>query len=246
MLEAADRLDQRRAGVTDKSIEVAELRREGLTYPQIAARLSISLSTAHHRFTRYEQAGNPVPFFRVWVRVLSAAGLRIDEACRTRRCDVDIAASCLHVGDAKTAAGVRSVQLTPDTVTDLRHFLQLTADRPDLTPLLPTRNGTRYDRSGAAGSIIKPLVKQTNVVLSEHHLPVLREGVTAHALRKTYFSFLHEAGAPPRWVADQGGHSDPSTSLRIYTESLRDRERSRYGRALDELLNGDRGHHPDS
>jgi integrase len=63
--------------------------------------------------------------------------------------------------------------------------------------------------------------------------------VTAHALRKTYFTYLHEAGAPPRWVADQGGHSDPSTSLRIYTESLRGRERSHHGEAFDDLLNGD-------
>ncbi len=30
MLEAADRLDQRAAGLTDKTCEVAELRRQGL------------------------------------------------------------------------------------------------------------------------------------------------------------------------------------------------------------------------
>jgi len=65
----------------------------------------------------------------------------------------------------------------------------------------------------------------------------LPEGVTAHALRKTYFTLLHEAGAPPRWVADQGGHSDPSTSLRIYTESLRERERGHHGEAFDAMLN---------
>ena len=49
-----------------------------------------------------EQAGDPVPFFRVWVRVLCAAGLRIDEAYRARRCDFDLIANCLHVGHAKT------------------------------------------------------------------------------------------------------------------------------------------------
>ena len=68
--------------------------------------------------------------------------------------------------------------------------------------------------------------------------PALPDGVSAHALRKTCFTFLHESGAPPRWVADQGGHADPSTSLRIYTESLRDRERSEHGEAFDDLLNG--------
>ena len=83
-------------------------------------------------------------------------------------------------------------------------------------------------------------------MLAERHEPALRDGVSAHALRKTYFTFLHEAGAPPRWVADQGGHADPSTSLRIYTESLRGRERSEHGEAFDDLLNGNHDHSPDS
>jgi hypothetical protein len=210
MFEAADRLDLRASGVTDKVLQVAQLRETGVTYAQIAARLSISLSTARYRQSRYEQASDPIPFFRVSVRLLCAAGLRIDEACRTRRCDVDLIAKRLNVGRAKTDAGVRAVQLTPDTVADLQRYLQLTSERPASWPLLPTSNGTRYNRTNAGASIIKPLVAQTNAVLAEQGQPALRDGVTAHALRKTYFTFLHEAGAPPRWVADQGGHADPS------------------------------------
>ena len=239
MFEAADRLDRRAAGLTDKAIEVAELRATGLSYPKIAKRLSISMSTAHYRQARYERAADPIPFFRVWLRLLCAAGLRIDEACRTRRCDVDVIAKRVRVGQAKTDAGVRAVQLTPDTVADIERYLQLTADRHAASPLLPTSNGTRYNRTTAGSTIIKPLVAETNVVLAERHQPALRDGVSAHALRKTFFTFLHEAGAPPRWVADQGGHADPSTSLRIYTESLRGRERSEHGEAFDDLLNGD-------
>jgi integrase len=245
MFEAADRLDRRATGVTDKVLEVAELRRQALPYKEIATRLSISISTAHYRQSRYEQASEPVPFVRIWVRLLCAAGLRIDEACRTRRCDVDLIASCLRVGHAKTPAGVRTVQLTPDSVADLERYLQMTSERPASGLLLPTSNGTPYNRTSAATSIIKPLVAQTNVVLAERKQPALRDGVTAHALRKTYFTFLHEAGAPPRWVADQGGHSDPSTSLRIYTESLRGRERGHHGQAFDDLLNGDSDAGPD-
>ena len=54
MLDAADRLDLRRAGVTEPVAQVAALRAEGQTYQQIADRLQISLSTAHHRQARYE------------------------------------------------------------------------------------------------------------------------------------------------------------------------------------------------
>ncbi len=49
------------------------------------------------------------------MRLLCAAGLRIDEAWRTRRCDIDVIAKRVHVGQAKTDAGGRAVQLTPDT-----------------------------------------------------------------------------------------------------------------------------------
>ena len=86
-------------------------------------------------------------------------------------------------------------------------------DRAAASPLLPTINGTRYNRTNASSTITKPLAAETNLVLAEREQPALRDGVSAHALRKTYFTLPHEAGAPPRWVADQGGHSDPSTSL---------------------------------
>jgi integrase len=198
MLDAADRLDVRQTGITDSVAQVAALRAEGRSYQQIAGQLGISLSTAHYRQGRNEHAAEPVSYFRVWVRALCAIGLRIDEACRARRSDVDLVAGCLRVGHAKTPAGVRSVQLTPDTASDLQRYLAMTADRPADGPLLPARRGTFHNRN------------------------------------------KHEAGAPPRWIADQGGHSDPSTSLRIYTESLRDRERRQHGAAFDALLNGTR------
>jgi len=237
MLDAADRLDSAAAGHSADVLATVRLRAQGLIYREIADRLSISVTTVHYRLTRHQQAGEPIPQFRTWVRVLCAAGLRIDEACRARRCDVDLIAGCLRVGHAKTPAGVRRVQLTPDTAADMDRYLRLTADRSQDSPLLPTARGTFNNRTNAGRWVIKPLVAETNVVLGERGQPALPEGVTAHALRKTYFTFLHEAGAPPRWVADQGGHSDPSTSLRIYTESLRERERGHHGEAFDAMLN---------
>ena len=128
--------------------------------------------------------------------------------------------------------------MTPDTVVDLKRYLEMTSGRPAMGALLPTSNDTRYEGSNASVSIIKALVAQTNVVLAERNQPAVRDGMIAHALRTTFFTFLQEAGAPPRWVADQGGHADASTSLRNYTASLRDRERSQRGKASGDLLNG--------
>jgi integrase len=241
MFEAADRLDRRATGVTDKVLRVAELRREGLTYPQIASRLSIALSTAHYRQSRDEQAGDPIPFFRVWMRVLCAAGLRIDEACRARRCDVELIANCLRVGQAKTPAGVRTVMLTPDTVAALKRYLEMTSWRPATGPLLPTSNGTRYEGSNASMSIIRLLVAQTK--RRARRTQPARAARRHHRARPAQ-DLLH-VSARGRCSAAlgrcPGRPGRPSTSLRIYTESLGDRERSQHGKAFDDLLNGSLG-----
>ncbi len=66
---------------------------------------------------------------------------------------------------------MRTVQLTPDTVADLKRYLEMTSGRPATGPLLPTSNGTRYEGSNASVSIIKPLVAQTNIVLADATSP---------------------------------------------------------------------------
>lgn len=103
---------------------------------------------------------------------------------------------------------MRSVELTPHTATDLKRYLALTAERPDDGPLLPTLNGTFHNRNNVAKRVIAPLVTETNAVLSERGQPKLPDGITAHSLRKTYFTLMHYSDAIPRWLADQGGHRD--------------------------------------
>jgi len=97
MLDAADRLDAAAAGHSEGVRAAARLREQGMIYREIAERLSISVATVHYRLTRHREAGEPIPLFRSWVRVLCAAGLRIDEACRARRGDVDLIAGCIRV-----------------------------------------------------------------------------------------------------------------------------------------------------
>jgi len=75
MFEAADRLDRRSTGLTDKVLQVADLRGQGLSYPQIAVR---------YRQSRYEQAGDPIPFFRIWVRMLSTPSGSPQRCCCPR------------------------------------------------------------------------------------------------------------------------------------------------------------------
>jgi len=46
MFEAADRLDRRATGLTDKVLQVADLRGQGMSYPQIAAPVDLGIDGA--------------------------------------------------------------------------------------------------------------------------------------------------------------------------------------------------------
>lgn len=45
-----------------------------------------------------------------------------------------------------------------------------------------------------------------------------------------------EAGAPVPYVQAQVGHEDAATTLKIYAQVLKRRDRTRHGRALDALM----------
>ena len=45
-----------------------------------------------------------------------------------------------------------------------------------------------------------------------------------------------EAGAPVPYVQAQVGHEDPTTTLQIYAQVLRRRDRRRHGEAFDALM----------
>ena len=47
---------------------------------------------------------------------------------------------------------------------------------------------------------------------------------------------MQEAGAPVPYVQAQVGHEDPMTTLHIYAQVLRRRDRRRHGGAFDALM----------
>jgi hypothetical protein len=173
MLDAADRLDVRQTGITRPGGAGRRVARRRTELP--ADRRPARHQPLDLRTTARAATSTPQSFFdfRVWVRALCAIGLRIDEACRARRSDVDLVAGCLRVGHAKTPAGVRSVQLTPDTASDLQRYLAMTADHPADGPLLPTRRGTFHNRNNAQGitSVVKTATGQYTVTVDATMVP---------------------------------------------------------------------------
>jgi integrase len=91
--------------------------------------------------------------------------------------------------------------------------------------------------------IVRPAVAAANGTLVESGLPAIASTVTNHTMRRTFASLLYEAGASPREVMDQMGHTRPDLALEIYAKKM---ERSREtGARMDALIKGSWSEKPD-
>jgi integrase len=62
--------------------------------------------------------------------------------------------------------------------------------------------------------------------------------VTPHTFRRTFITLMLEAGAPVPYVQGQVGHEDATTTLNIYAQVLKRRDRRRHGEEFDALMTG--------
>jgi integrase len=168
---------------------------------------------------------------RALIATLIYAGLRIGEATALRWRDIDLANGRISVGDSKTQAGIRLVDVLPalrDELTSHRHAAP-TARPEDL--VFPTSSGSRRDKDNARERVIRPVVAAADALLAGRGHAPLPDGVTAHKLRHTFASILYVRGEDPAYVMAQLGHADPGFTLRVYAHAMRrddgDRERLR-------------------
>jgi integrase len=116
----------------------------------------------------------------------------------------------------------------------------LKAKRDPVSPdayVLPSAVGTRQDRHRVRGRVLAGAIKGANEQLAKDGHAPLPDGLTLHALRRTFASVLVALCHDPRYVMDQIGHANPTVTLGIYAQVMRasheDRER------LRQLVEGD-------
>lgn len=137
----------------------------------------------------------------------------------------------LRVGQSKTAAGLRDIELTAYLLDELRPHLATTPgvlrERHGAElPIFHSRRGGRlngsnvrnrllngtpprpaaHGRAGKAG--VSGLVQRVNDKRALEGRMLLPDRVTPHTLRRTYASLALAAGRDPRWVMAQIGHTD--------------------------------------
>jgi integrase len=131
---------------------------------------------------------------------------------------------------------VRQVNMTPWLHDELLAYRATRADAQLDEPAFPTRTGERRDGRNINRRVIAPAIRAASALRAERRQPPLPTSVTAHTFRRTFITLMLEAGAPVPYVQGQVGHEDPSTTLQIYAQVLKRRDRRRHGEAFDALM----------
>ncbi len=161
---------------------------------------------------------------------LTLAGLRIGELIALRWCDVDLAGGRLHVGQAKTDAGIREVRILPALHDELAALKATTQPEPgDL--VFGTARGRPQSPSNIRRRVLDRSCKRADELLKQREASPLPGGLTPHSLRRTFASLLFALGCSAPEVMEQLGHTDARLTLRIYAKAMRqeagERERLR-------------------
>ena len=229
----------------------ARLAATGKPPSAIADELQIARSTVTFHL-RNLGAANAAPYAgrRAIVELLARSGVRVSELCDIRLRDVrlhDRDGARLRIPDAKTEAGIREVQLTPDLVDVLtQHLHRLKAAGHPVGPdayLVPSLRGSRITRQ-RVGKVLKEAAMLASERLEQQGRPPLPQ-TSPHTLRRTYISIaLIANGFDVKWVMSQVGHADSSMTMDVYAQ-LEQRVNRQHGTAFDALLREARGHEED-
>ena len=167
--------------------------------------------------------------------------MRVSELCDLRIRDLRLhAATGAHfrIPDAKTEAGIREVQVSPDLVDELvAHLDHLRRAGRSTEPdayLFPNLRGGRMSRQRAA-EIVGEAAELASERLTARGLPAL-PNTTPHTLRRTYISIALLANRfDVLWVMSQVGHADSKMTMDVYAQ-LQQRVEREHGRAFDALV----------
>jgi integrase-like protein len=169
------------------------------------------------------------------------SGIRASELCDLRVGEVrlhDPEGARFRIPDAKTEAGVREVQMSPELVEEfVSHFDRLRRAGRRTDPdayAFPNTRGGRIARQRVA-RVVGEAAARASERVSQCGLPPLPH-TTPHTLRRTYISIALLANRfDVLWVMGQVGHADSKMTLDVYAQ-LQQRVKREHGRAFDTLV----------
>jgi integrase len=169
-------------------------------------------------------AAAPAGGGRMLLGLLAGTGMRIDEALSLRWRNVDLmGAGTLSIVASKTAAGVRTVDLTAALRDELAAWWRETKHAHPDDYVLPSSTGRKQSPSNVRRDALAPTIERANVDLVKDGIAPI--DTTFHGLRRTYASLRCACGDDVAYTASQLGHEDGRFTLRAYAQATKRRER---------------------
>jgi integrase len=137
--------------------------------------------------------------------------------------DVDLLRGTIRVRQAKTEAGVRIVHILPILRRELSRYRdQVLGTNNQL--VFATASGRPLGSSNIRIRMLAKSVRLANAKLESKGRPPLPEGITPHALRRTFASLLFALGEFPPYVMSQIGHTTAALTLAFYAREMNRRD----------------------
>jgi len=240
LMDAAIELDRERhrPATLARAADVRMLRDDAkLAWAVIAKQLGLARSTAFYLYACRDERTGPIwGARRPVVATLALAGPRVTELCHLNIDDLDLAKARFYVNDAKTAAGVRQVDIHPRLFEELTVYTAYRPPAPSNAPAFPTRTGNRRNKDNVRLRVIAPVVSRANEMRAAQDRPPIRAHVTPHTFRRTYITYMIAAGYDLPYVQAQVGHADPAVTLAIYAQVMRRADRDQLRAEIRGLL----------
>lgn len=154
---------------------------------------------------------------RMLLGLLAGAGLRIDEALSLRWRHVDLGGGTLSIIDAKTDAGVRTVDLTAALWEELRTWRHESKHAGLDDYVLPSPTGRKASPSNLRRDVLNPAIENADLELAKDGIAPI--ATTFHGLRRTYASLRCACGNDLAYTSSQIGHEDGRFTLKVYAQA---------------------------
>lgn len=202
--------------------------------PQLEPEQVVSLLDAAGELDREDSRG--LPTRRPLLATLAWGGLRVREALELRWRAVDLAGGALRVERSKTEAGERTVDIQPELLDELTAWRAATPFSGPDDRVFPTASGTAQNRHNVRQRVVLQAVKRTNERRAHAGSAPLPDGLSPHALRRSFASWLLAEGEDVPYVQAQMGHTDPTMTLGAYARAVKSGRRSARSRRRIEAI----------
>jgi integrase len=178
--------------------------------------------------------------FRIPIAVMIFAGLRLSEMLALRWSDVDFGEGFLRIRyqlnpkrelvELKSDSGRREIVLIPQLATMLKRYRMASRYKDPADFLFPAPDGRGRDQRSTARGVERAL----------EAAGLSGQGISSHSFRHTFASLLIVGlKLDPVGVAGQLGHSNPATTLRVYSHLF---DRARHAEETRDRLSAGFGH----